>query len=380
MILKSENMIPVIRPYLPEPSEFMHFTDRIWRSRMLSNKGPLVIELQEKLKLELKTENMVVFANGHLALDSAVKALELHDGEVITTPFTFLSTSNALIMNGLKPVFCDIKTSDCTIDEEKIEALITPRTRAIVPVHVYGFPCNHKRIQEIADKHHLKVIYDAAHAFGVTVDGKGVGSFGNASMFSFHATKVYHTIEGGAITYQDPALTDRLLSAKNFGLTTPEEADFIGYNAKMSEFHAAMGLANLKTIAWQIECRKQIVEHYIERLSKIEGIRVFSWDSPGVVYNYAYFPVLFDSDSLGISRDAIAERLQREYHICVRKYFYPILSDLHCYRDMSDSGLTPIAKKIAGQVLTLPLFVELTYEQVDYICDAVEDILTGRAG
>ena len=368
--------IPIIRPYMPFKDDFMAYADQIWQTRQLSNSGPLVQELEDRLRERLRVENLMVFANGHLALDSACKALGLCSGEVITTPFTFLSTAHALSMNGLKPIFCDIKESDCTIDEEKLEALITSETKAIVPVHVYGFPCNYERIQQIAEKYHLKVIYDAAHAFGVTVDGKGIGDFGDVSMFSFHATKVYHTVEGGAVTYHDPALTNRLRSAKNFGLTSPEEADSISFNAKMTELHAAMGLANLKSVDWQIECRKGLVEHYIHRLSLLKGIRLFRWDKPGVAYNYAYFPVLFEPD-LGVTRDEIAERLEKEYHILTRKYFYPLLSDLHCYQDISNSGCTPIAKKIAEQVLTLPLFVEETHEQIDYICDAITEILSG---
>lgn len=235
--------IPIIRPYMPFKDDFMAYADQIWQTRQLSNSGPLVQELEDRLRERLRVENLMVYANGHLALDSACKALGLCSGEVITTPFTFLSTAHALSMNGLKPIFCDIKESDCTIDEEKLEALITSETKAIVPVHVYGFPCNYERIQQIAEKYHLKVIYDAAHAFGVTVDGKGIGDFGDVSMFSFHATKVYHTVEGGAVTYHDPALTNRLRSAKNFGLTSPEEADSISFNAKMTELHAAMGLS-----------------------------------------------------------------------------------------------------------------------------------------
>lgn len=372
---KCTKPILVTRPYMPSQESFMRYAERIWESRWLTHGGPLVTELQEKLKERLLVPGLVVFANGHLALDCALKALNVNNGEAITTPFTYISTSNALSMNGLKPVFCDIKESNCTIDEEKIESLITPKTKVIVPVHVYGFPCNHQRIHEIADKHGLKVVYDAAHAFGVTVNGKGIGTWGDASMFSFQATKVYHTTEGGAVTYTDSELTDRLIAAKNFGMIAPEEASSVSFNAKMTEICAAMGLANLETVDWQIQQRRKLIEHYIERLSSITGIRLFQWNQPGVVYNYAYFPVLFDESVLGIGRDEIAEQLERDYNILVRKYFYPLLSDFQCYRGHYNSYDTPIAKRISNQVLTLPLFVELEHAQVDYICDALEEII-----
>lgn len=366
--------IPITRPYMPPKDEFMNYANSLWETRHLTRNGPLVNELQEQLKERLQVPNLIVFANGHLALDCALKALNLQDGEAITTPFTYLSTANALAMNSLTPVFCDIKEDDCTIDERKIESLITSKTKVIVPVHVYGFPCNWACIQEIADKYNLKVVYDAAHAFGVTVEGRGIGTFGDASMFSFQATKVYHTVEGGAISYQNKELTEKLIAAKNFGLVEAEEADSISLNAKMSELHAAMGLANLKTINDQIARRKELIEHYLESLSKVNGIRLFHWDTPGINYNYAYFPIIFEPDILGISRDEIARRLEQEYRVLVRKYFYPLLSDLHCY-PQQDSNTTPIAQKIASSVLTLPLFTEMTHEQVDFVCDSLKEIL-----
>lgn len=375
MIDRDGEDIPVIRPYMPDMERFLVYAREIWAGRWLTNGGPLVRKLQTELAETLKVEHAVVFANGHLALDSALKALNLCDGEAITTPYTYLSTANALHMNGLKPVFCDIKESDCTIDEEKIEPLITGRTKVIVPVHVYGFPCNHHRIQEIADRHGLKIVYDAAHAFRVTVDGKGIGTLGDASMFSFHATKVFHTVEGGAVTFKDPRLERKLISAKNFGLITYDEADTVSFNAKMSELHAAMGLVNLETVEWQIQQRKALVEHYIARLSQMDRVRLFHWDRKDVNYNYAYFPILFEGHTWGISRDKAAEELQNEYHIQTRKYFYPLLSKLRCYREQCAPFDTPVAKDISNRVLTLPLFVEMTHDQVEYICDAIEKVL-----
>lgn len=375
MIEKCVQQVPIAHPYMPEQGKFMEYAQRIWENRWLTHGGPLVTELQERLKKRLQAPGVVVFANGHLALDCALKALGLHDGEAITTPFTYISTSQALSMNGLKPVFCDIKESDCTIDEEKIESLITEKTKAIVPVHVYGFPCNVKGIQKIADRHGLKVVYDAAHVFGVSVKGQGIGTFGDASMFSFHATKVFHSVEGGAVSFRELSLEDKLVSAKNFGMVAAEEADSISFNAKMTELCAAMGLANLDILDEQIAKRKILVEQYLSRLRKVKGIKTFSWDRPGVTYNYAYFPVVFDEAVLRVSRDEIAERLYRDYNVQVRKYFYPLISDLHCYSKEHDSKKTPVAKRISDQVLTLPLYVELTDEQVNYICGAIEEII-----
>ena len=365
--------IPIMRPAMPEETRLMAYARSLWDTRWLTHGGPLTKQLEDRLKERLAVEDLVVFANGHLALDCALKALELRDGEAITTPFTYLSTSHALSMNGLKPVYCDIKESDCTMDESGIEALITERTRVIVPVHVYGFPCNTEAIRRIADRHGLRVVYDAAHAFGVKVNGRGAAGFGDASMLSFHATKVFHTVEGGAVAFHDPVLRSRLISAKNFGMTGAEQADSVSFNAKMTEMHAAMGLANLEIIDAQIQKRQELVAHYLERLSPVDGLRLFSWDQPGVEYNYAYFPFLVEK-GFGKSRDMLAEKLEKQSHIQTRKYFYPLLSDLNCYRQEHNSGDTPVAKRVSETVLTLPLFVELTHEQVDGICDAIVEI------
>lgn len=371
----SEIRFPITRPFMPEKDAFMRCAEKIWDNRWLTHGGPLTGELQTALCGKLKVPNTVVFANGHLALDCALKALDLHDGEAITTPFTYLSTTNALSMNGLKPVFCDIKPTDCTIDETKIEALITEKTKVIVPVHVYGFPCNYKAIEDIALKHGLKVVYDAAHVFGVEVDGQGIGAFGDASMFSFHATKVFHTVEGGAVTFRDPALQDALVSAKNFGFNSAGDADSISLNAKMTELHAAMGLANLDIIDEQIAKRKLLIERYLDCLQDVPQLELFRWDNPTVKYNYAYFPVLVSHTST-VDRDTLVSRLLDEHGIQARKYFYPLISDFTCYNAAHSSGDTPIAKDISNRVLTLPLYVELTIEDVDHICDVVRAILT----
>lgn len=363
-----------MRTYMPSIESYMEIASGIWDNHWVTNRGPLVQQLEERLARKLRVPRAISFANGHLALDCILRTMDLGEGEIITTPFTFISTTNAITMNGLKPVFCDIKPTDCTIDEEKIEKLITQRTRAILPVHVYGFPCDHEKIQAIADKHGLKVIYDAAHAFGVEVDGQGIGSLGDASMFSLHATKVFNAVEGGLATFRDPALEKKLCAAQNFGLVDQEQAEQASLNAKLSEFHAAMGLANLKILDKQVTKRKALVEHYLERLNGVDGVELFRWDREGVVYNYAYFPVLVGK-SAPVGRDELAARLLEEYNIQVRKYFYPIMSDLNCYRACYNSADTPMATDVSSRVMTLPLFMELTHEQVDYICDSIQLIL-----
>lgn len=372
----TDKEIPVTRPYMPPLKEYEANIASIWETRWLTHGGPLVRELEKKISKRLEVNDAVAFSNGHIALDCALRILKLK-GEVITTPFTYLSTVNAIAMNGLTPVFCDIK-EDCTLDETKLESLINENTCAIVPVHVYGFPCNYKEIERIARKHSLKVIYDAAHVFNVKIDGKGIATLGDMSMFSFHATKVFHTVEGGAICFNDLHYRDLLVSAKNFGMVGPEEAETIGLNGKMTETNAAMGLTNLNSIDWQIEQRKQLVLHYLERLKEVEGIKLFSWDHKNIEYNYAYFPIIFDDAILTITRDEIAAALEQRYRVKARRYFYPLVSDLKSYKEKYNSADTPNAKHISDNVLTLPLFVELTHDEVDYICDALQEILTGN--
>lgn len=351
---------------MPSFEEYCEEIKELWDSHFLTNMGVKHKELEKNLKEYLKCNNINLFTNGHLALECALKVFDLQ-GEVITTPFTFASTTHAIVRNGLKPVFCDINPIDYTIDVEKIESLITDKTCAIVPVHVYGNLCNVEKIEEIAKKHNLKVIYDAAHAFGVEKDGVGVANFGDASMFSFHATKVYNTIEGGAVTYQDETLNKRLNDIKNFGITGPETVEYIGGNAKMNEFQAAMGLCNLRHVDKEIEKRKKVVERYRERLSNVDGIKLIPIQE-GVKQNYAYFPVVFDNYKY--TRDEVFAKLGEE-NIIARKYFYPLISDFECYRENYSSNDTPVAKYIAHRVLTLPLYADLELEIVDKICDII---------
>lgn len=364
---KRKNPILVTRPGLPDITAYTSRIQVVWEDHWLTNGGPLVQELETRLRAQLGVENVVVYSNGHLALDCALRSLGIC-GEVITSPFTFLSTVNAIAMNGLTPVFCDIKEQDCTLDENKLERLITKRTCAILPIHVYGFPCNHETIQTIASRYGLKVIYDAAHAFGVSVNGRGIGTFGDLSMFSFHATKVFHTVEGGAITFNDGSLRGELMSRKNFGLKIQEQCEAPGLNAKMTEFHAAMGLCNLELFPQQVEKRKAVVERYLAKLEGVPDIHLFSWSGKDVTYNYAYFPVLSQK------RDLLLQRLAEDYNIFGRKYFYPAVNELACYRGAE--GETPIARRVAQQAFCLPLYADLSFEDIDYICDATREIMT----
>ena len=290
-------------------------------------------------------------------------------GEVITTPFTFASTTHAISRNGLVPVFCDVNPEDYTIDAEKIENLITDKTVAIVPVHVYGNMCNVERIEQIAKKHKLKVIYDAAHAFAVKYKGVSSANFGDASMYSFHATKVFNTIEGGAVCFRDDELVATMNDMKNFGIRGPERVVFIGGNAKMSEFQAAMGICNLRHLTEEINKRRAVVEQYRNRLEGIPGIKLCE-PQKDVEPNFAYFPVVFDR--FRFTRDEVYEALQVK-NITARKYFYPLTNSFECYSDLPTAGVekTPVAAFLADRMLTLPLYADLAPEDVERICDII---------
>lgn len=365
--------INVTKSSMPAFDEYIDEIKDLWESHWLTNMGEKHKKLENLLLDYLSTKNITLFTNGHLALECAIDALGL-EGEVITTPFTFASTTHAIVRNGLIPVFCDIDPDFYTIDVSKIESLITENTSAIIPVHVYGNVCDVDAIEKLANKYNLKVIYDAAHAFGVTVNGRGIASFGNASVFSFHATKVFNTIEGGAVTYGDEHLTKVLNDLKNFGITGPESVEYVGGNAKMNEFQAAMGICNLRYIDKDIQRRKKIVERYNERLNGIPGIKL-NKEQEGVISNYGYYPVIFDCAM--INRDDVAAMLAKE-NIFARKYFYPLTNDLTCYKGRFDSKETPIAKNIADRVLTLPLYPTLALEEVDKICDIILNLYNAK--
>ena len=360
-------IIQVTKSSMPSLEEYIDEIKGLWESHWLTNMGKKHLELENKLNDYLRTNNITLFTNGHLALECAIASLGL-SGEVITSPFTFVSTTHAIVRNGLKPVFCDINPDDYTIDVTKIEELITEKTSAIIPVHVYGNVCNIEEIQRIADKYNLKVIYDAAHTFGVTVNGVGIGNFGDVSMFSFHATKVFNTIEGGALTYNNPKLQQVLNDIKNFGITGPETIGYVGGNAKMNEFQAAMGLCNLRHVDDEIERRKLVVDRYKENVSNIDGI-IIPKPQKGVKANYAYFPIVFDCFKK--DRDQVFEEL-KENNIIARKYFYPITNAIECYEYEYNVDDTPVAKHISEHVLTLPLYSDLSLDDVDRICGIIK--------
>ena len=363
-------MINVTRSSMPSFEEYCEEIRPLWDSHWLTNKGALHEKLRNALQEYLGVRHVALYTNGHLALEGILSALELpQGGEVITTPFTFVSTTHAIVRCGFQPVFCDINETDYTIDSQKIESLITEKTVAIMPVHVYGNLCATEEIQKLAQMYHLKVIYDAAHAFGVTKNGVGVGNFGDASMLSFHATKVYNTIEGGAVCFNDDALVQVLDDWKNFGIRGQESCAYIGGNAKMNEFQAAMGLCNLRHIDDCIKRRKRLTYRYRERLQGVHGIHLCP-EQPDVQSNYAYMPVVFDG--FRRSRDEVFERL-KQHGFLARKYFYPLTCDLECYKGFSfaNSFSVPVARRSPSQVLTLPIYADMEFEVVDQICDAI---------
>lgn len=350
-----DEKIYVTRPFLPDRKAFEALVDQIWENDYLTNNGPMVQQLGQKLCEYLAVPNVNLTVNGHQALEIALKGLGI-TGEVITTPFTFASTTHALTLNGIHPVFCDVKESDLTIDETQIESLITEKTTAILPVHVYGHPCNTQKIEEIAKRHGLKVIYDAAHTFGVRVKGESLCASGDVSILSFHATKLFHTIEGGALVYRNGDYTRIFNAYKNFGIEGEEHVDYVGGNAKMNEFQAAMGLCNLPHVAEMIRERREITLRYRELLAELPGVRFFEPENqPGVEHNYAYFPILIDGDVFGVDRDAVYEALKQR-GIFARRYFWPIVPDFGCYRDTYRDVALPVTRKAGAQVLCLPIF------------------------
>lgn len=359
--------ILVTRSSMPPMEEYVEEIKSIWDTHWMTNMGTKHNELTRKLQEYLNVPCVSLMVNGHMALELAIQALELK-GEVITTPFTFASTTHAIVRNGLTPVFCDVNDTDYTIDVSKIEALITENTSAIMPVHVYGNVCDVEAIQDIAKRHNLKVIYDAAHAFGETLDDVGVGSFGDVSCFSFHATKVFNTIEGGAVTFKDRGLTDKLHYLRDFGILDEKSVVTVGANAKMNEFCAAMGLCNLRHVDEEIAKRKAVSERYRERLGEVRGIKL-NHINKKVKYNYAYFPVII-SDDFGKTRDALQKQLA-DNDIYSRKYFYPLTSAFDCYKNIFETKDTPVAFDVSKRVLTLPIYADLSLEEVDRICDVI---------
>ena len=369
----SEKPVWVTKPYLPPLEEFQEYLCDIWDSRWLTNNGKYHQILEKALCEYLDVKYISLFTNGTLALITALQALRI-TGEVLTTPFSFVATTHALWWNNIKPVFVDIETDTFTLDPTKIEASITPKTTAILPVHVYGNPCHVESIKEIADTYGLRVIYDACHTFGVTLDGVPILNYGDLSVMSFHATKVFTTFEGGAIVCHDEATKRRIDNLKNFGFAGETTVVAPGINAKMNEFQAALGLLQLKYIDQAIEKRKKISRHYREGLKNISGISYLE-DILSVKHCYAYFPVLIDEDEYGKSRDEVYERL-KQYNIYGRRYFYPLISQFPTYRGLpsATSENLPVADRVTRNVLCLPIYPDLGLDQLKKIMEILKSI------
>lgn len=356
--------IKVYQPYLPDINEYMNEIKSIWDNHWLTHSGPKYQQLELQLKDYLKVPDISIFANGHLALELTLAALELK-GEVITSPYTFISTTQAIARNGLKPVFCDVREDNYTLDADKIESLITENTSAIVPIHVYGQVCDYEGIEKVAQKYGLKVIYDAAHAFGVEVNGTGVGNLGDVSMFSFHATKVFNTIEGGGVTFNNPTLKEKLEAIKYYGTEKDDDIRNEGTNAKLTEFAAAMGICNLRHINEEIANRKAVVERYNGWFDGVTGIKYLP-EQPNVKSNYAYYPIFIDATRFNKNRDQVMAMLQKD-NVQTRKYFSPLTSQYSLFAKHNPQH-TPIAEKASEDVLCLPLYGDLALEDVDRIC------------
>lgn len=366
----SEKQITVTSPLLPDMEEMNKMLQEIWSSKWITNNGRFHKQLEKELCEYLKVPFISLFTNGTLPLITALQAMRI-TGEVITTPFSFVATTHSLWWNGIKPVFVDIDPATCNMDPEKIEAAITPKTTAIMPVHCYGKPCDTKRIQEIADKYGLKVIYDAAHAFGVEVNGESILNAGDMSTLSFHATKVYNTIEGGALVMHDEKTKQRIDYLKNFGFAGETTVVAPGINGKMDEVRAAYGILNLKIVDKAIEARNNVARLYREGLRNIEGISYFE-DMPGVRHNYSYFPIFVDDSKYGMSRDNLYQKL-KEHNILGRRYFYPLISDFSTYRglDSATKENLPVAHRIAEQVICLPMHHELDVNEINRIISLI---------
>lgn len=368
--MENKKVITVTSPLLPSLEEFMPYLQDIWDRKWLTNNGHYHKELEKTLCEYLKVPYISLFTNGTLPLMCALQALRI-TGEVITTPYSFVATTHSLWWNGIKPVFVDIDPVTGNIDPDKIEAAITSRTTAIMPVHVYGNPCDTQRIQEIADKYGLKVIYDAAHAFGVEVNGESVLNAGDMSTLSFHATKVYNTIEGGALICHDEKTKQRIDYLKNFGFAGETTVIAPGINGKMDEVRAAYGLLNLKQVDAAIEARHQVAVRYRESLRDVKGIRVME-DIPGVRHNYAYFPIFINAEEYGMTRDELYFKM-KEQDVLGRRYFYPLISEFSTYRGLESArpGNLPVAHHFADCVICLPMYAGLTNEEVDRILSSI---------
>ena len=365
-----DKQITVTSPLLPDLDEFNDLLKRIWDKKWITNNGSFHKELEAALCEYLKVPYISLFTNGTLPLMCALQALRI-TGEVITTPYSFVATTHSLWWNGIKPVFVDIDPETCNLDPDKIEAAITPKTTAIMPVHVYGKPCDTGRIQAIADTYGLKVIYDAAHAFGVEVNGKSILNAGDMSTLSFHATKVYNTIEGGALVYHDEKTKKRIDYLKNFGFAGETTVVAPGINSKMDEVRAAYGLLNLKQVDQAISSRHRVADRYREVLREVEGVTFFD-DIPGVRHNYSYFPIFIDAEKYGITRDELYFKM-KENKVLGRRYFYPLISTFSTYRGLESSNPRhlPIATKMADEVICLPMHHALGEDDINRVLEVI---------
>jgi dTDP-4-amino-4,6-dideoxygalactose transaminase len=367
-----EKPIYVTRPFLPPLEEFSRGLEEIWESRWLTNNGPIVRRFTQELCNFFETDNACLFSNGTLALQIALQGMGI-SGEVITTPFTFVATTHVLFWNKIRPIFVDIEPEYYTLDPEKIEAAITPWTTAILAVHVYGYPCRLNVLADVARRHNLKLIYDAAHAFGIKVGGKSIAHFGDLSMFSFHATKLFHSLEGGLLIFKEAGLKGIFDYLKNFGFKNEVEVVMPGTNAKMNEMQALMGIQVLKYLDELIQKRASITDLYRQRLKEIPGIRLTPPLSPEIRYNHAYLPIEVDEADFGMSRDALYEKL-KEYNVFSRKYFYPLICDYSCYRNVAVKDSLTVARRVADSILTLPIYDGLKLSEIENICEIISTI------
>lgn len=372
MIQPFDKPVYVTRPFLPPIEDFCAGLKEIWDNKWLTNNGPIVQRFSAKLSQYFENDNVCVFNNGTLALQIALQGMQI-SGEVITTPYTFVATSHALFWNKVRPVFVDIEPDFYTIDPQKVEAAITPWTTAILAVHVYGHPCNFKALDTIARTNNLKLIYDAAHAFGVRIKNKSIAHFGDLSMFSFHSTKPYHSIEGGMLIFKDGGLKKTFNYLKNFGFENETEVVMPGTNAKMNEFQALMGELMLNKIAQITSKRKAIYQNYRERLQGAPGVELTPQLPEAVEWNYAYMPIEVDAAQYGKSRDELYEELKK-YNVFSRRYFYPLICDYPSYKSVSVSDPLVVARKVSQRILTLPIYSELDENDVERICDIIISI------
>jgi len=363
----------VTQPALPDLQEFIPYLEQIWKNKILTNNGPFHKQFEQALTEYLGVKYISVFSNGTLALMTALQALQIK-GDVITTPFSFVATTHSLWWNNINPVFVDIDPDFFNLDPDKVEAAITPQTTAIMPVHVYGNPCNVDKLQQIADKYGLKLIYDAAHAFGVKQNGNSILNFGDLSILSFHATKVFNTIEGGAIICHSEEMKRHIDNLKNFGFRGETVVEEPGINAKMNELQAAYGLLQLKDVDGYIEKRKEAATCYRELLKDVSGIS-FLHDIPGIQHNYSYFPILVNAEVYGKNRDELYEEM-KQHNIFGRRYFYPLISQFPTYKDLpsADSSNLPVAEKIANQVVCLPIYPGLNNTVISSICQIIKAV------